>query len=79
MGFSRNGGLSGVSDSMTLALEEHLFPNNCNPTGFFVPTKFQDLQLHMLTEEFKKKDANQSGTAVFQYEDFLRACFSIHT
>ena len=54
MGFSRNGGLSGVSDSMTLALEEHLFPNNCNPTGFFVPTKFQDLQLHMLPSRCSK-------------------------
>lgn len=36
-------------------------------------------ELHLLTEEFKKKDVNKNGNAVFQYEDFLTACLSIHT
>lgn len=34
-------------------------------------------ELHVLTEEFKRRDTQRNGTAQFEYEDFLKACFSI--
>mmetsp|Transcript_7340 Transcript_7340/g.8425 ORF Transcript_7340/g.8425 Transcript_7340/m.8425 type:complete len:242 (-) Transcript_7340:1156-1881(-) len=36
-------------------------------------------ELHMLTEAFKIHDTKRQGVATFKYEDFLKACLSIHT
>jgi len=35
-------------------------------------------ELHLLTEEFKKKDVNREGVATFKYEEFLVAAYSVH-
>mmetsp|Transcript_16838 Transcript_16838/g.20775 ORF Transcript_16838/g.20775 Transcript_16838/m.20775 type:complete len:251 (+) Transcript_16838:406-1158(+) len=36
-------------------------------------------ELHLLTEAFKVHDTKRQGVATFKYEDFLKACFAIHT